>query len=961
MATKPLALALATCLLAASGFAADTAAVIGRVTDSSGGVLPGALVTAHNVNTGLARTHAAESDGGYRVPALPPGDYEFTVALAGFATARRTGVSLSLGSEARLDFELAVDAFGEEVTIVADAPVVDATNASVQWLVTREELDLLAITGRDYIFLSRLVPGLTGTAGEGGGSFAGARGRSNQYLIDGVDNSDDTTGFRRQGSNLEAVEEYQVLMNNYKAEYGRASGAVINALSRSGTNRYHGSAFFFFRDQAMNARDPFLATNEPEDPFRRMQWGAAVGGPVVRERTHFYLSYEHEHTMTSSVITAPFPSPGATVSPAVQQFLDENRVPPFPDTSAGTRVRLVRPEWVKTPRVTARLDHQVSGTQTLTFRFNYDRPRNSSGVGGTIYDANGSTNSLRNAYGSLAHKWIRSSTQVNEAYLQIGQSKFGAFVHRPDLTNVFVDEFSSGTPYLGGTTTFPQGREDWVFQFIDNYTIHRPGWGGDHVFKIGGDVKLFRSTSFFDSNFRGSYSFRTVSDFLAGRPTRFTANQGDSTLDSPSNTYGFYVQDDWRVHPRLTLNVGLRYDYENGKTEALRDVPEGSPVCAVTGSCGEPGPGISGDRNNVAPRFGFVWDVFGNQKTALHGGTGIYFDQIVLNVQGNARFTPPKVIGVQIDNPAFPDPFTGGTLVTLRPNLSVIDPALRTPQNFNSSIGVRQALTADIGLDATFVWNKGSDHVVVLNTNAIDPVTMQRPNPSFTNVGFHTNEGEIRYRALWLGLRRRMAKGYSWSIAYTLAGVENTSETIFSGIQDPRDIARSFGPGDDDRRHTLEAAFVGRLPLGFDLGAIIEYRSARPINVFAGGRDLNGDGITGDWPDGYSRNQRNGRTLYELPLEEANRLRQLFGLSPIERFDDNDEYYDLDLTVRKRFGLGGSKVLKITAELYNVFNTQNNATPTSSITSALFGQVTQLDIPRGARPRALKLTAQVDF
>lgn len=960
MRTLRLAAALMAACASSQLFAAETATVMGRVTDTSGAVVPGATVTARNVDTGIARSAATDAGGSYRIPVLPPGAYEFTATAAGLASVRRAGVRLHIGAEVVLDFELKPASISEQLTVVADAPVVDTTDATVQTIVKREAIDILPLVARDWQSLARLAPGAVVTGGEGV-SFTGSRGRANQYLIDGVDNSDDFIGFHRQEFNLDAIEEFQVLVSNFKAEYGRASGATFNVLSRSGTNQYHGSAFFLYRDQDTIARDPFLSADEPEDPFRRLQGGAALGGPIVPDRTHFFVSYDHEDRKYSVVTTRPYPRPGAAVSPAVLQFLEQNDVPPFPDTGAGTRVRLVRPEYFKNPQVTARLDHQIDERHALTFRFNYDRERVRPGQGGTIQDADGADYYFRHAYGSLAHKWVRSPSQINQAYVQVGQTHGDWSVRRPALTNIFVDEFSSATSYLGGPTTFPANSTAWIFQFIDNYTIHRTGWSGDHVFKMGGDLKFVRDVDFADINFRGSYFFRTVDDFLAGRPRRFTQNQGDSRADLSTGLFAFYLQDDWRVHPRLTLNLGLRYDYENGKTDALSDVPEGSPACALTLACGEAGPGISGDTNNLSPRFGFVLDVFGNQKTALHGGAGLYYDRIILLIPRDARFTPPKIVGIQIENPSFPDPFVTGTRAALRPNLIVIDPNLKTPVNLSSSIGVRQALTDNVGLDATFVWNTGRDQVLIINNNSIDPATGQRPNADFTNVNTYTNEGEIRYRGLLLELRRRMANGYSWTVAYTLAKSENNAETTFRGIQDPRDIRRSFGPSDEGRRHILAASFIGRLPFGIDVGAIFDYWSERPLNIFAGGRDLNGDGITGDWPEGYSRNQRNGRALYDLPLEEANRLRQLFNLAPIERFDDNDTFVNVDLTVQKKFGLGASKGLKLTAELFNAFDTQNNAVPTTSVTSSLFGQVTSLTTGHGARPRSLQLTAQFEF
>ena len=230
---------------------------------------------------------------------------------------------------------------------------------------------------------------------------------------------------------------------------------------------------------------------------------------------------------------------------------------------------------------------------------------------------------------------------------------------------------------------------------------------GDHVFKTGAQIKILRSDSFFDSNFRGTYTFPNIAAFIAGTPSRFTQNQGDSRLKRPNETYGFFVQDDWRPVAGLTLNLGLRYDFESAKTQALIDV------------IGEPGPGISGDKNNVSPRFGFAWSPRNDTRQVIYGGTGIYYDQVILNIIGNARFTPPKVIGIRIDNPAtFPR-----SVQRRHRQLSAADacrssiPDLVTPRNWNSQVGYRRELMADLGLDVSFVYNRGYDHVGIINTN----------------------------------------------------------------------------------------------------------------------------------------------------------------------------------------------------------------------------------------------------
>jgi len=945
------ALLLAWLLAGPAAWAGDTATVYGTVLDASGAVVADATVTARNVATGVARSALTSPDGSYRIPALAPGPYEISAARSGFAPARRTGVRLGLGADVRIDLPLAMPSFETAVTVERDGPLVTTTDATVQTVVNREQLELMPLIERDYVGLLRLVPGVAEPLAAGG-RIAGSRDFSNAFLIDGVDNSEDLVGLYRQTTNLDAVQEFQVLLNNFKAEYGRASGGVVQVLTRSGTNQFHGSAFFMYRDESMAARDYFAPEDGPKDPFERRQWGGSLGGPIVRDRAHFFLSFEKAELDTFEATTRPYPAPGAAIGPATMAFLQQHGVPPFPDTSGDTLVRLARPEHGDTPVLSARVDYAVSPAHTLRLSTNWVRRRNPSGRSGTIFDADGAVASNRTVYAALAHKWTLSANRLNELYLQVGQTRADSRVSFPTLPAIFVDEYSAGTPYLGATPLLPQGRTDRVFQLVDNYTWYlADSWAGRHVLKLGGDLKLFRSDSLFDLNFRGSFFFRTVDDFLAGLPRRFTQAQGDSRLDRPNNLYAVYLQDDWTPSRKLTLNLGLRYDYESAPQEVLKDVT-GNPACGRLITCGEPGPGIGGDTNNFSPRLGATWDPWGDGKTAVHGGLGVYYDQVTLNVQGFARFTPPKVFDVQIEDPSFPDPFLGGTPVGLRPNMAVMDEDMVTPRNLNTSLGVRREIRKDLAVDVTLVYNRGEDQVLTINVNPIDPATGLRPDPDFTNINLLTNAGKIRYEALLVEVEKRLANRYSFGLAYTLSKTLNNSEQIGSSIQDPRRIELSYGRGDADRRHRLAANAIARLPWDLDLAGIFELQSEVPLNVIAGGRDLNGDGITGDWPPGYSRN-----SVGELSTEEANRLRGLFGRPAIDAFADNPRYWNLDLTVQKAIRLGGSRRLKLTLQALNLLNHPNFRPPVASVTSLLFGRIVALY----GDPRQLQLGGQVEF
>ncbi|MBI2834382.1 MAG: TonB-dependent receptor [Acidobacteria bacterium] len=938
---------------------ADTATVIGTITDSQGGVLPGAAITAHNVDTGFARAVVSEANGFYRLSALPPGRYELTAELQGMEKVTRRGVTLTLNSQSVLDFTLQIAGVSEAIVVTADSPVVETTTAQVASTMTRDQIDALPLIGRSVFSLVRLTPGAQSSNGT---SFTGSRGRSNQFLIDGVDNSEDISGYNRQEFAVDAIKEFQVLINNFKAEYGRASGGIINVVTRSGTNNLHGNGFYLFRNQDLMAKDPFATT---KDPFQRIHYGGTAGGPIVRDRTHFFSAYEREDRDTISTQTYVLPPANAAFSPATLQYLKLGGIDPA-IFGAGGQTRLVRPEFVDVHKFNSRVDHQINNNQTLTVRYTLERELDPSGTSDTIYDFNGATSFFRTQYGNVAHKWIMSPTRVNEFYMQIGQTKGDWKVSAPNLPNMTAGGSTSWS--LGGPSNYPQARTDYVYQFVNALTWMKPGtsWG-DHTMKVGADYKIFKSNSFFDSNFRGTYTFTTLSDFITGNPSRFTQNRGDSRLKRPNSQLGMYAQDDWRVNTALTLNVGVRYDWENARTEALRDVnPDGSP-----------GPGIGEDKNNLSPRFGFIWAPGGSTRQAIHGGTGVYYDQIILNIIGNARFTPPKVRGIQIDRVSgrpvpFPDPTAGGTVAFPPPNVSIIDPELVTPRNWNSSIGYRREITTDIGVDATYVHNRGYDHVGIVNINAGTGASITgggaiRPDPNFVNKSFYTNLGRIKYDGLLLEVRKRHSNRWQGGFSYTLSKTRDNLFNFVSSIFYPQFPQLNEGPGADDRRHRINAHVELDLPWDLQWATILDFATEAPLDITAA-RDLNGDGLTGEWVNqlvcrniqcpgfNYSRN-----SVRELSVDEANRLRALFNLSPITKFDNNPKRKNVDMTVQKRIRIKGDNVVRVTVEAFNVFNWPVLNQPGQTITSSLFGQITGINDGFSARVRAIQFTLQYDF
>jgi hypothetical protein len=935
-------------LTVSSAFAqSDSAIVLGSVLDGQGSAVADAAISLRNVDTGFTRHTTCDSAGRYRFAAIPPGRYELTASQSAFRTVVREGIILTVGAEAVIDVDLPLAGVIESLTVSADVPVVETTTSAIEMRLNREQLDILPNFFRDYTALLRLTPASQAF----GSAFTGSRERSNEFFLDGVDNTSDISGFQRAFVTLDTIQEFQVLANNYKAELGRASGGVINVLTRSGANRRSGSVLLAVSDDAFNSLSPYANRLVPEPPFHRTTFGGNTGGPLVRDRWHYFISYEGVDQDSQSEATQVMPASTAAFSAPTREFLAANTIP-LSIFGAGGLVRQVRPEYSSQHSASVRVDGQLSSAQTLTTKYMFRRSHPKSGTSGTLWDFNGEESLVRDNYVLASHKSILGSNRLNEAYFQAGHTASWFDVTSPSLTNVSV----TGAFFLGGNTGFPQGRSEPLYQVVDNFTWVRSGGRfGEHAIKAGANVKVFRSDSYFDADSRGTFFFPSLQQFLLGQPTFFTQFRGDTRLDRPNTLLGIYLQDDWRPRADLTLNLGLRYDYESAKTLALREIS------------GAPGPGIGRDKNNVAPRLGLVWSPGGSTRHAIHAGAGIYYDQVILNVLGNIRFTPPKVIGIVISNPSFPNP-SSGVLSTPAPAIQTIDPELTTPYNFNSSIGYRRELASNLGVDVSFVYNRGWDNVMTVERNAGIPRTANIfgqgaaiRDATITTNTFATNLGVTRYKGLLVDVRKRFSRGVQGGLGYTLSKTEDNSANFASIIQVPTRPDLNDGPSFNDRRHELKAHLEVELPFDIQWAGILEHYSEAPLNVTAA-RDLNGDGIIGDWVNEdlcvnvacpgfhYSRN-----SVRELSTEEANRLRGLFGLAPIAGFANNPKYLNLNMSVQKSVRVFGRRA-RATAEVFNVFNTPQRLIGSSSVTSAIFGTYVSV-----VQPRAMAFTFQFDW
>jgi hypothetical protein len=885
--------------LAAAVQAQTTGATLqGTVSDEQGAVLPGSTVTVINVETGWSRDTAADTRGWYRSAALAPGRYEIRVSLAGFVTLVRSGLVLTLGQEATVNLTLRVASVAETVTVTAESPLVETTSNALERTITRTELDTLPLVGRNFANLTTMSPGIAGVGG-GGVSASGQTTRSNSYIIDGTSNDDTVVNTQRGGFSLEAVREFAVITNQFNAEYGMASGAIVNVITRSGTNDLQGRVFAFHRDDSFDAQDPFSkAQGSGKAPFSQQRYGGFLGGPLTRDRFHYFAAYERLREESTNVVTS-------ALAPIDQR--EE------PATDKGNQY------FIKT-------DRRMNDDHGLSVRYRADsRGSTGNGIGGlNTRERGNNTNTLDQDIVS-SFTSVLGSNSLNEARFQFARrSTFS------DTNGYSVD----GTPQinrpsgnLGKAQNMPQGRDENRYQLVDNFSYTR----GAHDLKFGADISLIRATSFFPRNRDGNFTFATDAPFspadFSTYPTQYVVAILNPDQDLPNDLYSFFAQDQWRYKTNLTFSLGLRYDREAGFRK-------------ITGT--------PDDGNNFQPRLGFNWDPWNDGRTAIRGGYGHYVDQSFLNIQLNVASAKDSV-EIVINNPGYPDPYSRGTTLNTPPSTATVTPHPRTPETRTTSLGVKREIVSGLAVSVDGVYGRGYYQYAWNDLNYPDPVTGVRPDPTLGRVIEYADYGNSWYSALLVGVEQRNIRGAAWTVSYTLSKTLRDVEGFQFTPQDMRNLGGDKSLASNDRRHQLVGSVTYRLPWGMQLGAVAQARSGLPWNVTTG-TDNNRDSFIVDRPDlAIPGGDPTDKATYSTAF--TGRVGNL-----VRNFGIGDGFFRLDARLSKIFNAHGARFEGF-AEAFNLTNHVNFQSPNGNLRSATFGQPTQIQ----GNQRQVEIGIRVDF
>lgn len=786
----------------------------GKVTDDKGEALPGATVIARDMETGYTKSTITRNDGTYIISGLQPGKYELEVNLSGFDTKVKKGFTFNVGSRHSINFTLIPSTLEEKVTVTAESPMVEVTKSEVSKVVDRSKIDSLPMLERDFGDLTIMKAGVQGERSNAQPSGSG------EMMIDGVSNEWVGRNTVRSSIPADAIQEFRVMTNQYEAEYGNASGMIRSAITRSGTNDWRGRLAFFYRDDYFDDvnyfvdheeyKGPKLSPDEYEKPeFSRYNYSGFLGGPIVKDKLHFFLAYEGLTYKDNYTVNIP-----------IERYPKET----FP-RSSGTNM------------VMAKLNYQLNEKNLFTVRYGLDRPtENDYGAGGTYH------NSSRYDRVEYTHElqanwtYYPSNNTMNELRVLFSRNKYDYEV--PDKTAYTISR-PSGT--FGPSTNLPQWASENRIQFAENFSI----FIGDHSIKLGIDASSVRMDGEIYQYYPGYYIFATNEPFDPNKfstyPYLLVRSPEIATLDTPYSEAAVFAQDSWKIHPRLTLNYGLRWNYYTCENLDINNFSLAS----------------------LNPRFGFSWDPVGDGKTAIRGGVGTYSQ----NPQLNLGLLVGLMDALEIQYyfyPGYPDPSVPNPFIPSIP----YEPPVTTyrgqenhipPYTVQTTLGFKREFFTDVSLGFDLVWSKGVKFSRFENKNPVIPGTsIQREDPTKGDEWVITSNGKSDYKGLYVTFTKRYSHGWSLDVAYTLSRSWSDVETEQSMPYDYEEgnWDRMYGPNNADATHRLSVSGIVDLPLGFQLTGISYYRSATPWSAFYVG-DVNKDSRNYDLVDEH-RNARRG-------------------------------------------------------------------------------------------------------
>ena len=798
-----------------------------------------------------------------------------------------------------------VQTVAETVIVTGTAPVIDTTKSEVSGVVTQQQIEALPVNSRQYLSLALLMPGTSmdstraffATVNVGGSVTFNSTGN----LVDGVINNFAEDGEPRQNMPEDAVEEFKVSNVQYKAEFGLATGGIVQVVTKSGTNALHGTAFEYFRDKSLNA----LGVFETEKPaYRRHQYGGSVGGPILRNKFHYFAAVERTKVDEFYTVT--------TGAPAFYSAVEGTFPKPFTRNLYFGRV-----------------DGQITNSQSFFARYAHEDERSTcNSCGGTTASTAGFDQETPRRALVVGHTWVRGTRQLNDFRFQYARA---AYYISPAGTEIWTDigetsaarlqrltrqfQFPSLTYGSSNDQIGPESR----WQFKDTYAIAFPS----HDVKFGVDISHMPYKYENTGNPLGTYSFSRDQYFDPNDPASVAALTGAATFAAsvppvttphPNDYYVAFVQDDWKLADNLTVNLGFRWERLYGAANEDLDpsiFPIEIPYIDVS---------QRGDTNNFGPRAGLAWDVLGTGRTVVRGGYGLYYGHV--RILGNlTEFRNYQQFSINITNPSYPDPYGGrdplSFIVSGPANITVVANDYVQPYSHQFNAGFSHQLVGAYSLHVDGVVTNTNHDRKIRDINARPPGTTTRPNPTFARVDNNQSTGSARYRALYTKLEKRFSQRNQFMVTYTY--VHSRDNNPLNRYLDPFDLEIDEGPSNGERRHAVVANGSVLLPLDVTLGAVWTMRTQLPWNATAG-RDLNVDGFNTDLVPGTTRNSGSR----DLNLDAVNAWRTINGRAPIPESQlESSRINIVDVRAMKAIRFGATTRLDLIGQVFNLFNTTN--------------------------------------
>ena len=992
--------ALIASLILPSRMNAQTASISGTVTDSSGAAVPGASIEIRNTATGAVRTVVTDSQGRYNVPDLNIGTYELRGSKTGFETTVRSNVILTVGSAPVVDVQLPVGQATQTVTVSAEASQVETTTATVSSLVNSTQMRELPLNGRNFEQLILLAPGVS-TYPQGGSSaltsvanaysIAGTRPEGYANTLDGEDvlnwwqrnAGGDVTG---TSLGIDSIAEFQTMTGTFGAQYGGNGGAII-AVTKSGTNELHGSLYEFLRNSDLDSRGFFDAGSPP--PFRRNQYGGTLGGPIKKNKVFFFVNYEGIQQVLDTTYVNFVPSATlrqgiyngtqSAVNPASQAMLNL-----YPVANAGALnpnvgfYKFVGAQLSPENFGVARIDYNISDKDSLFGRYQADFGTRTNYAGLGLWPTFDTTH---NQFLTIGEHHIFSPTLINEFDISYSRPVTGEVqptehaplqIFTPAREDVYVAMPLGLTP-LGASFINP-------FQYVENKFTERDDlkWiRGSHTISIGGSFRREQLNPYAYTYWNGFYAFTSIPNFYAGNPASFTgAPNGGTDTNRAERDIRFtpYIQDDWKVTNRLTLNLGLRYDWESNPIEIHNNFFNAVGPPFGTGFQNVPHAFVSNPSNkNFDPRVGVAWDVFGDHKTAVRAGFGIYHDTLQTYTFSSAYLTnPPYLTENQVftgGDPNWPYPFVGGGTPLLSNTNGTYYGIHNTPYSLEYTLSVQEQLPGNTLLTVGYQGTRGVHLLAFHDFNGPVPtvtngvydfvhpnatgalVANPSPDPNFGSLDMLDTTSYSAYNALQVGLAHRLSSNLVFQFSYTYSHCIDDSfayaglgaNNVTSANTNPYDWSVDKGNCSFDLRHVISANAVYELPFhgsrwveGWQITGIEAWHTGVPFSLGEGTQPYLNNNFDTPRPNYvYGCNVYANQNVHEW-YNPACFTPSAYGtLGDLGRnVMVGPGFVETDLGVMKETRITERINLQFRAELFNLFNHPNFNVPATAAFTA---------------------------